>query len=129
MKNNFEEIKLLIQKKKFFEAINFINNLNDDIKKNSNCKFLLGISYLYLGEFNQALENFDYAIKKNNSNSSFYFYRGYTFSKLYKFNRTEEDFLKAISLKPKSAELYNNLAGINYMNGIIIIHSKLFKIG
>ena len=117
MKNNFEEIKLLIQKKKFFLFINFINNLNDDIKKNSNCKFLLGISYLYLGKFNQALENFDYAIKKNNCNSSFYFYRGYTFSKLYKFNRTEEDFLKAISLKPMSAELYNNLAGINYMNG------------
>ena len=53
----------------------------------------------------------------NNNDSSFYFYRGYTFSKLYKFDKTEKDYLKAISLKPHSAELYNNLAGINYTTG------------
>ena len=87
------------------------------MKKEPNYKFLLGIAYLYLGEFIQAIENFNSAIQKNNSNSSFYFYRGYTFSKLSKFDKTEEDYLKAISLKPKSAELYNNLAGINYIVG------------
>ena len=117
MKNNLEKITFLIQNKKFSEAVNSLNNLSDDEKKEPNYKFLLGIAYLYLGEFIQAIENFNSAIQKNNNNSSFYFYRGYAFSKLHKFDKTEEDYLKAIALKPKSAELYNNLAGINYING------------
>ena len=117
MNNNFEKITLLIKNKKLSEAINCLNNLSDEEKKEPNFGFLLGISYLFLGDFNQAIDNFNSAIKINNNNSSFYYYRGYTFSKLCKFDKTEEDYLKAISLKPKSAELYNNLAGINYVIG------------
>ena len=117
MKNNFQEITFLIKNKKFSEAINCLNNLSDHEKKEPNFVFLLGISYLFLGDFNQAVDNFNSAIKLDNNNSSFYFYRGYAFSKLCKFNQTEEDYLKAISLKPMSAELYNNLAGINYIKG------------
>ena len=117
MKNNFQEITFLIKNKKFSEAINCLNNLSDKEKKEPNFVFLLGISYLFLGDFNQAVDNFNSAIKLSNNNSSFYFYRGYTFSKLSKFDKTEEDYLKAISLKPKLAELYNNIAGINYIVG------------
>ena len=117
MKNNFKEISFLIQNKKFSEAISFLNNLSDDKKKYPNYYFLKGISYLYLGEFDQAIDSLNSAIKMNNNDSSFYFYRGYTFSKLYKFDKTEKDYLTAISLKPHSAELYNNLAGINYTTG------------
>ena len=117
MQNNFEEITYLIKSKKFSEAINCLNSLSNEKKKDPNFKFLLGISYLFLADFSQAIENFNSAIKMNNNNSSFYFYRGYTFSKLYKFDKTEEDYIKAISLKPKSAELYNNLAGVNYRTG------------
>lgn len=117
MKNNFDEILGLIQNKKFSEAIYNLDNLNDNYKKDLNYYYLKGISHLYLGEFNQAINYFDSAIKINNNNSSFYYYRGYTFSKLYKFDKTKEDYLKAISLKPNSAKLYNNLAGINYLIG------------
>ena len=117
MKNNFEEITILIKNKKFSEAINCLNNLSEDEKKETNFVFLLGISYLFLGDFNQAINNFNTAIKMNRNNSSFYFYRGYAFSKLSKLDQTEEDYIKAISLKPMSAELYNNLAGINYIAG------------
>ena len=100
MKNNFEEITILIKNKKFSEAINCLNNLSEDEKKETNFVFLLGISYLFLGDFSQAINNFNTAIKMNKNNSSFYFYRGYTFSKLCKLDQTEEDYLKAISLNP-----------------------------
>ena len=117
MKNNFEEITLLIKNKKFSEAINYLNNLSEDEKKETNYVFLLGISYLFLGNFDQAIDNFNSAIEINKNNSSFYFYRGYALSKLCKFDQSEENYLKAISLKPNSAELYNKLAGINYITG------------
>ena len=92
MKNNFKEISFLIQNKKFSEAIIHLNNLSDDKKKYPNYYFLKGISYLYLGEFNQAITDLNSAIKMNNNDSSFYFYRGYTFSKLYKFDKTKRLF-------------------------------------
>ena len=77
MKNNFDEILGLIQNKKFSEAIYNLDNLNDNYKKDLNYYYLKGISHLYLGEFNQAINYFDSAIKINNNNSSFYYYRGY----------------------------------------------------
>ena len=117
MQNDLKNISFLIQHKKFSEALNLLDGLSDNEKKDSNYNFFKGISYLYLSEFNKAIENFDLAIKIKNNNSSYYFYRGYTYSKLYKFTKTEKDYIKAISLKPNSAELYNNLAGINYTNG------------
>ena len=117
MKNNFKEITLLIKNKKFSEAINCLNNLNDDEKKETNFFFLLGISYLFLGDFNEAIENLNSTIEMNKNNSLFYFYRGYAFSKLSKFDQSEENYLKAISINPNSSELYNKLAGINYITG------------
>ena len=56
MDSNFKEVTLLIQNKKFSEAINSLNNLSDDAKKNPNYFFLKGLSYLYLGEINNLLK-------------------------------------------------------------------------
>ena len=42
MDNYFKEVTLLIQDKKFSEAINSLNNLSDNAKKNPNYFFLNG---------------------------------------------------------------------------------------
>ena len=79
MNDNFNEITTLIKDSKFIEAINLLNTLKGDEKKNSNYFFLKGISYLYLNEFNQAIDNFTLAINMNNKNPKLFFYRGYSY--------------------------------------------------
>ena len=117
MKNNLKDISLLIQNKNFLEAIDSLKNLDQSEKNNPNYYFLKGVSYLYLSNYNSAIEDFSQSLKLNSNNPTFYFYRGYTFSKLNKFKKTEEDYLRAISLKPNTPEFYNNLAGIYYTTG------------
>ena len=117
MDSYIKEATLLIQKKKFSEAITYLNNLSNDVKKNSNFFFLKGLSYLYLGENNYSVDNFSTAINLSKNNPTFYFYRGFTYSKINEFEKTIEDYKKAISLKPNAAEFYNNLAGIYYTIG------------
>ncbi len=117
MDDYIKEVTLLIQKKKFSEAVNYLNNLSGIVKKNPNYFFLKGLSYLYLSENNYAIDNFSSAINLNKNNPTFYFYRGFTYSKINEFEKTIEDYKKAISLKPDAAEFYNNLAGIYYTIG------------
>ena len=92
MKNNIEKISLLIKNKKFTEAVDILNNLDENEKNNPNYYFLKGISYLYLNNISAAIENFTQCLKLNSNNPTFYFYRGYTFSKLNEFEKTEEDY-------------------------------------
>ena len=117
MDSYFKEVTLLIQNKKFSEAIISLNNLSDNAKKNPNYFFLKGLSYLYLGEINNSIENFTSTINLNKNNPTFYFYRGFAYSKINEFKKTIEDYKRAISLKPNTAEFYNNLAGIYYTIG------------
>ena len=106
-----KDVAQLIQNKKYSEAITYLNNLTEDIKKNPTSFFLKGLSYLYLNKIDNSIDNFTTAINLNNSNPTFYFYRGFAFSKINNFEKSIEDYEKAISIKPNAAEFYNNLAG------------------
>ena len=117
MENNIEKISLLIKNKKFSEAVDTLNNLDESEKNNPNYYFLKGISYLYLNNKSVAAENFTQCLKLNSNNPTFYFYRGYTYSRLNDFEKTIEDYQKAISLKPNAPEFYNNLGGVYYTIG------------
>ena len=112
-----KDVVQLIQNKKYSEAISYLNNLTEDIKKNPTCFFLKGLSYLYLNKIDNSIDNFSSAINLNNNNPTFYFYRGFAFSKNNNFEKTIEDYEKAISIKPNAAEFYNNLAGTYYTIG------------
>ncbi len=76
MNVNFNEVTTLIKNSKFTEAVNLLNTSKDAEKKSPNYFFLKGICYLYLNEFNQAVDNFSLAININNKNPKLYFYRG-----------------------------------------------------
>ena len=110
MKNNIKTIELLIQNKKFDEAIKLLDNLSELESKNNQYNFLKGFSYLNLNDYKNAIKYFNLAIENEDKNLTFYFYRGLTYSKINEFQRTIEDYEKIIFLKPNSPEIYNNIA-------------------
>jgi len=117
MKNNIKTIELLIQNKKFDEAIKLLDNLSELENKNNQYNFLKGFSYLNLNDYKNAIKYFNLAIENEDKNLTFYFYRGLTYSKINEFQSTIEDYEKIIFLKPNSPEIYNNIAQLYYVTG------------
>ena len=53
----------------------------------------------------------------NNKNPKLFFYRGYSYSRLNEYQKTKNDYKKAISLNPNIAEFYNNIAQVYRLTG------------
>lgn len=72
-----------------------------------------GIDLLYASRYEEAIENFDIAIKYDNQNYEAYFYRGC--SKYNNFLKREalEDYGKTIEINPDYAQAYFNI-GLYY---------------
>ena len=110
MDRNLKEITILIQNKKFSDALNLLNQFNEKEKESSEFYFLRGISYFYSHEIKNGIDDFNFAIHINENNPTYFFYRGNAYLKLNEFDNAEKDFKKAINLNPKAPEYYNNLA-------------------
>ena len=117
MDKNLKEVTILIQNKKFSDALNLLNQFNEKEKKNSNYYFLRGISYFYSHEIKKGIDDFNFAIHINSNNPTYFFYRGNAYLKLNEFDNAEKDFKKAINLNPKAPEYYNNLGFIYHSLG------------
>ena len=117
MYKNLKEVTILIQNKKFSDALNLLNQFNEKEKKSSDFYFLRGICYFYSHEIKNGIGDFNFAIHINNNNPTYFFYRGNAYLKLNEFDNAEEDYKEAIKLNPKAPEYYNNLAYVYHSAG------------
>ena len=84
MTSNLKDVTILIKNNKFTEALKSLKELSELEKGNPIYFFLKGISHLYLSEFNDAEENFSYALKLDDKNPNYFFYRAYTLTRFSK---------------------------------------------
>jgi tetratricopeptide (TPR) repeat protein len=69
---------------------------------------LKGNEHYYKNEYNEAIESYDKAIKKNPYNSDLLANKGYALAKLGKYEEAIEYSDKAIKINPKYADAWNN---------------------
>jgi tetratricopeptide (TPR) repeat protein len=66
-----------------------------------------GTEYLELGQYQNAIEEYDKAIRLKPNNAGTYYDRGMAYHHLGQYQSAIEDYSKAIELDPKNAEVYN----------------------
>ena len=72
-----------------------------------------GIDYLYCSQFEEAIEQFDQAIKYDKNNHEAYFYRGCAKYNIFQKDHAINDYLKTIEINPEYLQAYFNL-GLYY---------------
>ena len=90
---------------------------NDSIKLNSNNPELfnnLGIAYMKIKNFNQAIQSFKRAIEINSHFIEPYNNLGVSLKEVKKINEAIEYFEKAIELETKNPKAYNNIGSIYF---------------
>lgn len=74
----------------------------------------LGVAYEKKGEFEAAIKEYEVAARKN---PFAYLYLGNVYFQMGNYERTEENYIRAIEEDPKNADAYNNLAWLYYVMG------------
>jgi len=69
-----------------------------EVKSETNTFFTKGLSYMALKEFDQAIENFDKAVKLETNRAEIYYQRGLAHSEKGSFEEAKAEFEKAIKL-------------------------------
>lgn len=72
-----------------------------------------GLDYLYCSQFEEAIENFDQAIKYDSDNYEAYFYRGCAKYNIFQKQAALEDYNKALEINPNYLQAYFNI-GLYY---------------
>lgn len=72
-----------------------------------------GMDYLYASQFEDAIVEFDQAIKYHDTNHEAYFYRGCAKYNIFQKEDALQDYLKTIELNPEYLQAYFNL-GLYY---------------
>ena len=72
-----------------------------------------GMDYLYTSQFEEAIEQFDQAIKFQESNHEAYFYRGCAKYNIFQREEALQDYLKTIELEQDYLQAYFNI-GLYY---------------
>ncbi|MGD0279952.1 MAG: tetratricopeptide repeat protein [Smithella sp.] len=67
------------------------------------------------GNYQEAIEAFTKAIKRDSHNAKIFYYRGFAYYKLGDNQQAIQDYTKAIELKPDNSDAYN-LRGLSYRN-------------
>lgn len=74
----------------------------------SNIKTQLAIEYMRAGDYRQATESIEEALKNNQKNEAAWLVRAQIYQYLKVNDKAQESFLKALTLNPNSAEINNN---------------------
>lgn len=74
-----------------------------------------GIDYHYKSQYEEAIEQFNKAIKYNENNHEAYYYRGCAKYNIFQKDDAVNDFLKTIEINPDYLQAYFNL-GLHYRN-------------
>ena len=77
----------------------------------------LALTYMMLGDFEQAIFNFDRAIALEDHNYNAYFNRGCAHHRQGKYEAAIEDFSHVVQLKPDFTQAYVNLAVLHHQIG------------
>jgi tetratricopeptide (TPR) repeat protein len=77
--------------------------------------FLAGCAYYKTGDLNRALESFNTAISRNNSDERYFIYRGRVFMQVKDYEHALKDFTEANDIVPGIADLW--LAKANALSG------------
>ena len=81
-----------------------------------------GISYLQLGQYEQAIADFNKAIGINQTYADAYYHRAICFLQLGEHQSALEDFDRTLHLKPDDADAFVN-------RGVIYVNQNLFEPG
>ncbi len=73
-----------------------------------------GITYFNLGDYMNAINDFNISIRLKDDNFKAYYNRGRSFSKINKFQNAIDDYDKSISLQPKNSEAYISRGVIHF---------------
>jgi tetratricopeptide (TPR) repeat protein len=92
-----------------------ISNLERSVSLNSNSNltaityYYMGRSYMNMGRYILAETSFSAAILLQGDNSTYYRYRGEVYEKMEDYESAEEDYKKALTLKPNDPNLKESL--------------------
>jgi Tfp pilus assembly protein PilF len=92
-----------------------------------NFYFRQGISSMYQGDYETALERFDEALALNPNSARAHNLRGVAFFRLRDFKNAEEEFRKATALDASYAEAYNNLGSVLFARQQFDKAADMFK--
>ncbi len=109
MKSNFSEVLILFQNGKLNEAKNICEEILKEEKNNSQVYNLYAFVLYSFKDFDEAIINFNHAIKINPNYIEAYNGRGNALIKLQKFDEAIINFNQALKINPNSFEAYNNL--------------------
>lgn len=101
-----------LQKKNYFETINYLNkaiSLKKDIPTYYNN---IGIALSHLNQNLDALKNYEKALKLKPDLIDAIINSGITYKKLFKFEESIKHFNKALKLNPKNHLLHNNIGNL-----------------
>lgn len=101
--DSFEKGRSLVEEGKYKEAVEVLNRVIEQNKKDANPLVFRGIAYIYLEDYQQAIKDCSEAIKRDSKNAEAYFNRGYAYAKLNEYQKAIEDYKVAARLDLKEA--------------------------
>lgn len=122
----FKDIIKSIEDRKYTEAETALLEI---ISKRENEFYpyqLLGILYSKMGDFNQALKNYEKSLEINSKNPGLYFDLGNVYRALNDNQKSIEFFLKTIELNPNVIDAYLNIAKIYEKQKKMLDANKFF---
>jgi len=105
----FDKIHILEDMNDHKQIISECNNLLEmDLDKvtQADCYYYLGKSYIVLNNPTKAIQNFDLGLKKNKTDYSMFFYRGYAYEADGKIDEAISDYSEAIELYPEFGQAF-----------------------
>lgn len=95
-----------------FASLSLLISCSNNIEK-SRLYFDKGVDYHYRSQPEEAIEQFNLAIKYDENNHEAYFYRGCAKYNIFQREEAVNDYLKAIEINPEYIQAYFNL-GLYY---------------
>ena len=111
--NQKKEFQILIDQKKYEEAIELCKNIIASNPSNSLGYSYLGLTYLRMEQFDEALKNFNKSIEIDN-NPADYLNRGSVYAKMKDYPRAITDYNTALELNPDLRVAYLDIGVVYY---------------
>ena len=127
-----ELIDLLIDEKRYDEALNIINEVE---KQHPNYACIYNSKtrvYYRLKELDKALDSINKCVELDNKNAESYYFRGLILNDLNRFDEAKESIYNAIKLNPSPAQYYSQMArsyqGLNDFESALLYSKEAIEI-
>ena len=122
-----EKIIKLLEKKNYNEVIKICNEILNTNNEDEIAYFYRGVSRSSVGQYKEAIEDYDKAIELNPNNSSYYNSRGISKVRLIKYDKDIKGYNEAINDYNKATELNPNNEKAHYNKGLAKARLKLYE--